>query len=153
MNVLVTGAAGFIGSHLAERLRARGDTVIGFDNFDPFYERAVKERNLRALAGDAGFRLVEGELRRPADLAAALAQPLDAVVHLAALAGVRPSLLEPARFWEVNVMGTVNLLEACRQRGVGRVVFASSVPIRSRLTPPPSGPASSWPGTRTTCTA
>jgi UDP-glucuronate 4-epimerase len=124
MNVLVTGAAGFIGSHLAERLRARGDTVVGFDNFDPFYERAIKERNLRELT--AGFRLVEGDLRKPADLAKAFTEPPDAVVHLAALAGVRPSLLEPARFWEVNVMGTLNLLEACRASGVRRVVFASS---------------------------
>ena len=128
MNVLLTGAAGFIGSHTAERLRARGDTVTGLDNFDAFYPRPVKERNLAALAGDPGFRLCEGDLRAPADIAAALdaAGAVDVVVHLAALAGVRPSLLQPARFWEVNVTGTLNLVEACRARGITRMVFASS---------------------------
>lgn len=125
MHVLVTGAAGFIGSHTAERLRARGDTVVGFDNFDPFYPRAIKEQNLAGLRGDAGFGLREGDLRAPAEVAAAI-EGVDAVVHLAALAGVRPSLAEPARFWEVNVGGTLNLLEACRARGITRVVFASS---------------------------
>jgi UDP-glucuronate 4-epimerase len=128
MHVLVTGAAGFVGSHLAERLRARGDTVVGFDNFDSFYPRAVKERNLAGLRADPGFRLIEGDLRSPADLARAFAEagPLDAVVHLAALAGVRPSLLDPARFYEVNVMGTLHLLEACHARRLRRIVFASS---------------------------
>ena len=63
MNVFLTGAAGFIGSHLAERLRARGDRVIGLDSFDPFYPRPVKERNLAGLRGDAGFTLIEGDLR------------------------------------------------------------------------------------------
>jgi UDP-glucuronate 4-epimerase len=125
MNVLVTGAAGFIGSHLCERLRARGDTVVGFDNFDAFYPRAVKERNLTALQADAGFRLVEGDLRQPADLAQAV-RGVDAVVHLAALAGVRPSLLDPVRFYEVNVLGTLHLFEACRAAGIRRIVFASS---------------------------
>src|SRR5687767_11470836 len=71
MHVLITGAAGFIGSNLAERLRARGDTVIGLDNFDAFYPRAVKERNLARLREDTGFRLVEGDLRTAADVAAA----------------------------------------------------------------------------------
>jgi UDP-glucuronate 4-epimerase len=127
MNVLVTGAAGFIGSNLAERLRERGDTVIGFDNFDVFYPRPVKERNLARLRADAGFRLVEGDLRNPADVAGLLdSGHIDAVVHLAALAGVRPSLMDPARFYDVNVMGTLNLLEGCRARGINRVVFASS---------------------------
>jgi UDP-glucuronate 4-epimerase len=128
MKVLLTGAAGFIGSHLAERLCARGDTVVGFDNFDLFYPRAVKERNLSVLRAQAGFRLVEGDLRQPADLARALDQagPVDAVVHLAALAGVRPSLLDPVRFYDVNVMGTLHLFEACRARGIRRIVFASS---------------------------
>jgi UDP-glucuronate 4-epimerase len=127
MVVLITGSAGFIGSHLAERLTARGDRVIGFDNFDAFYPRAVKERNLESLRARPSFSLVEGDLRAPADVARALTGgPVDVVVHLAALAGVRPSLREPERFYDVNVMGTVRLLEACRQAGVRRVVFASS---------------------------
>jgi UDP-glucuronate 4-epimerase len=124
MHVLVTGAAGFIGSNLAERLRQRGDTVVGFDSFDPFYPRAVKERNLARLRADSGFQLVEGDLRNPAQVAPVV-RGVDAVVHLAALAGVRPSLLDPVRFFEVNVMGTLHLLEACRGQ-VKRVVFASS---------------------------
>jgi UDP-glucuronate 4-epimerase len=139
MKVLLTGAAGFIGSHLAERLRARGDGVVGFDNFDRFYPRAFKERNLAGLRDDAGFTLVEGDLLRPADVERALDQagPVDAVVHLAALAGVRPSLQEPARFWEVNVIGTLNLLAALRGRGVGRLVFASSSSVYGLDSQPP----------------
>ena len=99
MRILVTGAAGFIGSHLCERLCARGDEVVGLDNFDPFYPRAVKEQNLaRPARATRQFRLRRGRhSRRGGDLARAFggARP-DAVVHLAALAGVRPSLADPA---------------------------------------------------------
>jgi len=127
MRVLLTGAAGFIGSHLAERLCARGDEVVGFDNFDAFYPRAIKERNLTALAGRPGFTLVEGDVTSAADLASAFgaARP-DVVVHLAALAGVRPSIAAPLRYGEVNVIGTQRVLEACAAHGVRRLVFASS---------------------------
>jgi UDP-glucuronate 4-epimerase len=128
MDILVTGAAGFIGSHLAERLVARGDRVIGFDNFDDFYPRAVKERNLAGLRRNPAFRLVEGDLTDPSDITAALdtAGHLDAVVHLAALAGVRPSIKNPQRYWTVNVTGTLHLFSLCRDRGIKRVVFGSS---------------------------
>ena len=127
MRIIVTGAAGFIGSHLAERLCARGDDVVGFDNFDPFYPRAVKERGLAALMTNRRFSLVEGDLRAPDDLARAFAgPPPDAVIHLAALAGVQPSLVDPARYADVNVTGTVRVAEACRARGVQRLLFASS---------------------------
>jgi len=138
MRVLVTGAAGFIGSHLAERLAARGDDVVGFDNFDGFYPRAVKERNLAGLASSPRFALVEGDLRAPADLsrAFAAARP-DAVVHLAALAGVRPSLADPARYADVNVLGTVRVTEAARAHGVRRVVFASSSSVYGADSEPP----------------
>ena len=128
MRVLLTGAAGFIGSHLAERLCGRGDRVTGFDNFDPFYPRAVKERNLAGLLGRKDFTLVEGDLTDPHDVdqAFAVAGPVDTVVHLAALAGVRPSIANPGRYWNVNVNGTLHLLQICHERGVKRVVFASS---------------------------
>jgi UDP-glucuronate 4-epimerase len=128
MNVLLTGAAGFIGSHLAERLCGRGDRVTGFDNFDPFYPREVKERNLAGLAERKGFSLVEGDLTDPHDVdqAFAIAGRVDAVVHLAALAGVRPSIASPGRYWNVNVNGTLQLLHACHARGVGHIVLASS---------------------------
>ncbi len=126
MVVLVTGCAGFIGSHLAERLTARGDRVVGLDSFDHFYAREIKERNLQALRVGPSFSLVEGDLRDPATVERALGAGVEVVVHLAALAGVRPSLREPGRFYDVNVMGTLNLLEAAQRAGVRRIVFASS---------------------------
>jgi len=128
MNILLTGAAGFIGSHLAERLCGRGDRVTGLDNFDPFYPREVKERNVAGLLARKDFRLVEGDLTDPHDVdqAFALAGHVDAVVHLAALAGVRPSIASPGRYWNVNVNGTLHLLHECRERGVKRIIFASS---------------------------
>jgi UDP-glucuronate 4-epimerase len=127
MRILVTGAAGFIGSHLCERLCARGDDVVGFDNFDPFYPRDVKQANLEAPARSPRFSFVEGDLRAEADVGRALAAARpDVVVHLAALAGVRPSLADPARYAEVNVVGTQRLAAACRAGGIARFVFASS---------------------------
>lgn len=124
--ILLTGAAGFIGSHLAERLVAGGHEVIGLDAFDAFlYPAAVKERNVAGLADRPGFRLMRGDLLDAA-LCAELAAGCDRVVHLAALAGVRPSIAEPARYARTNVEGTVNLLEACRAAGVRRFAFASS---------------------------
>jgi UDP-glucuronate 4-epimerase len=122
---LVTGAAGFIGSHLSERLVARGDEVVGLDNFDPFYAPADKERNLRGLAASPRFRLIRGDIRdRP--LVDGLMPGVDAVVHLAARAGVRPSIRDPELYQSVNLEGTVKLLESCRAHGVRRFVFASS---------------------------
>jgi UDP-glucuronate 4-epimerase len=138
MLVLVTGAAGFIGSHVAERLCARGDDVIGFDNFDAFYPRAVKEANLGALRRTPRFSLVEGDLRDPAALERAFAgRRPDVVVHLAALAGVRPSLAEPARYADVNVTGTQRVVDAARAHEVPRFVFASSSSVYGRDSQPP----------------
>ncbi len=129
MKVLVTGAAGFIGSHLVERLCGRGDSVIGFDNFDPFYARARKEANLAGVPERADFHLQEGDLRSSADIARAFEiapGAIDVVVHLAALAGIRPSVVDPERFYDVNVMGTLRLIEAAKRAGCRRLVFASS---------------------------
>ncbi len=131
MKILLTGAAGFIGSHLAQRLCARGERVTGFDNFDAFYGRDVKQRNLAELAAPttaARWAFVEGDITDDADLARAFAAAAgpDVVVHLAALAGVRPSIAQPLRYQHVNVTGTMKVLQACRARGVRRVVFASS---------------------------
>jgi UDP-glucuronate 4-epimerase len=123
----VTGAAGFIGSWLTERLLERGDRVVGFDNFDPFYDRAIKERNLEAAMTASGFELVEGDLRDPAAVSALFrGEGYDAVVHLAARAGVRPSLEDPAGYCETNLTGTAYLLEAMRAADCRRLVFASS---------------------------
>jgi UDP-glucuronate 4-epimerase len=125
--ILVTGAAGFIGSWLTERLLERGDRVVGFDNFDPFYDRSIKERNLAVARRSDAFRLVEGDLRDPGAVRALFSDgACDAVAHLAARAGVRPSLADPAGYYETNLIGTANLLEAMRESGCGRLVFASS---------------------------
>ena len=128
MRVLLTGAAGFIGSHLAERLLARGHEVVGLDAFDPFYDPALKERNVARMLGRPGFTLARGDILDSA-LVARLARPsapVDVCCHLAALAGVRPSVADPLRYHRVNVDGTLVLLEACRAAGVPRFVFASS---------------------------
>jgi UDP-glucuronate 4-epimerase len=138
MRIFVTGAAGFIGSHLAERLCARGDEVVGFDNFDPFYPRATKELNLAALRGQARFTFVEGDIRDAAAVGRAFGDGrFDVAVHLAALAGVRPSLAEPARYADVNLVGTQRVLDAARAAGVRRFVFASSSSVYGGDSEPP----------------
>jgi UDP-glucuronate 4-epimerase len=124
--ILLTGAAGFIGSHLAERLLAEGDEVTGLDAFDEtLYPASIKERNAAALAQDAKFTLVRGTIEDAA-LLGEVAPGHDLVVHLAALAGVRPSLRQPHRYARVNVEGTIHVLEACRAAGISRMIFASS---------------------------
>jgi UDP-glucuronate 4-epimerase len=120
MRILLTGGAGFIGSHLLERLLARGDQVAVIDDFNDYYDPALKRRNLPR----GGFRLHERDIRGAADLVAS--EKPDVLVHLAARAGVRPSLADPALYDSVNVGGTLALLEACRKTGVPRFVFASS---------------------------
>lgn len=127
-SVLVTGCAGFIGSHLCERLLAEGYQVVGLDNFDPFYDRALKEGNMGGFLQHPQFRFHHLDLRAGAG---ALTQALgsttfDLVVHLAAKAGVGPSVREPAAYLENNVLGTTHLLEWMRQQGVGKLFFASS---------------------------
>lgn len=125
--VLVTGAAGFIGSTLVERLLAEGREVVGLDSFDPFYPEAHKQRNLTTALAQPRFRLVRGDIRDE-ELVAALfrAEGFDGVVHLAALAGVRPSLERPSLYADVNVRGSSVVFEAAARFGKPRVVFASS---------------------------
>jgi UDP-glucuronate 4-epimerase len=127
MNHLVTGGAGFIGSHLVERLLAEGHRVTCLDNFDDFYDPALKRRNLTQALKDSKFCLVEGDLRDE-DLLHKLfpEEKIEIVAHLAARAGVRPSIENPLLYADVNVRGTLNLLEACKKHKVRRVVFASS---------------------------
>jgi UDP-glucuronate 4-epimerase len=127
LNVFVTGAAGFIGSHVAEALLSRGDRVWGLDNFDPFYDRAVKERNIAVLRERPGFSFQEGDIRDAASLGRwGDGTGADAVIHLAAKAGVRPSVADPAGYADVNVNGTIRVLEWARDRQVPKVLFASS---------------------------
>ena len=134
--VLVTGSAGFIGSHLGEALLARGDEVVGIDNFDPFYPREVKERNLAHLEGKPGFRFQELDLLAT-DAIARLLTPESVVVHLAAKAGVRPSLAAPLEYVRTNLLGTQSLLDAARAAGVSRIVFGSSSSVYGNDTQPP----------------
>jgi UDP-glucuronate 4-epimerase len=138
MVIFVTGAAGFIGSHLAERLCGRGDDVIGLDNFDAFYARADKERNLAKLRSEPKFTFVEGDIRDADVLDRVFGERHpEVVVHLAALAGVRPSLADPVRYADVNVIGTQRVFDACRAHGVGRLVFGSSSSVYGRDSEPP----------------
>ena len=128
MKILITGVAGFIGSHLTDRLLAEGHTVVGIDNFDPFYPRRAKEENLHSARQHERFTFVEADIRSNEDLKGLVADlsGCDAVAHLAAKAGVRPSLEDPAGYHETNVVGTANVLELARQLGVKQFVFASS---------------------------
>jgi len=124
MKVLVTGGAGFIGSHLCQRLLARGEQVTVLDNFNDFYAPALKRANAALLQG---ARIVEGDIRdAPAVGELFRAGAFDAVVHLAAMAGVRPSLVDPLHYSDVNVRGTQILLRELEQRPGVRFVFASS---------------------------
>ncbi len=126
-HVLVTGGAGFIGSHLVERLLADGNRVSIIDNFDEFYDPAAKRRNIEASLSHAECRLYEGDIREISTLDSAWSrEPIDIVVHLAARAGVRPSIQNPTLYADVNVVGTVKLLDAARKRGCKKFVFASS---------------------------
>jgi UDP-glucuronate 4-epimerase len=134
--ILVTGAAGFIGSHLSEALIARGDEVIGIDNFDPFYPRPIKERNLEGLQDQKGFTFKELDLLDRAALQGLLT-PDAVVVHLAAKAGVRPSLAAPLDYVRANLLGTQSVVDAARGAGVSRFVFGSSSSVYGNDTPPP----------------
>jgi UDP-glucuronate 4-epimerase len=134
--LLVTGAAGFIGSHLIEALAAQGDEVIGVDNFDPFYPRAMKERNLAEMGRVPKFSFREQDMLDVAALRERLT-PETVIVHLAAKAGVRPSLADPVGYARANVTGTAAVLEAARQAGVSRIVFGSSSSVYGDSTPVP----------------
>lgn len=130
LTILITGGAGFIGSHLCERLILRGERVVAVDNFDTFYPAAIKRANLAALAGHPRFTLIEEDIREPEAVGAAVRragiESLDVIVHLAARAGVRPSIQAPLVHAKVNFEGTAAMLELDRTMGSGRFVFGSS---------------------------
>jgi len=128
MNFLVTGGAGFIGSHVCERLLRNGHGVWAFDDLNPFYDPQFKRRNLREIQSLAKpFEFIHGDITDAAALAGIFSSvKFDQVIHLAARAGVRPSLEQPALYQRVNVEGTVNVLEAARKSGVKKIIIASS---------------------------
>lgn len=137
--VLVTGAAGFIGSHLSAALLRCGCRVTGIDNFDPFYDRACKQENIRRVQAVANrFNLVEADIRDAAAMQEIFAKTRPtAVFHIAALAGVRQSIADPARYASVNVDGLIAILDAARAAECGNIVFASSSSVYGNCTKVP----------------
>jgi len=130
MNILLTGCAGFIGSHTLDKLMAGGHHVVGVDNFDPYYDLALKRANLAPHQKNDRFQFIEGDLAE-ADTCSKILQlaagsKFDAILHLAAKAGVRPSIADPVGYQRANVIATQNLLEFAREQGIRQFVFASS---------------------------
>lgn len=135
--VFVTGGAGFIGSHLADRLAADGARVVVYDNFDPYYARDLKVANVAPLVESGRAALIEADIRDGAAMRSALQQAHpDVVVHLAARPGVRPSFDIPEVYFDINVGGTLNVLRACEEAGITRMVFASSSSVYGSVSEP-----------------
>lgn len=134
--VVVTGGAGFIGSHLCRALLDQGSHVVAIDNFDPFYPREIKERGISTILERDGFQLVEADIRNT-PVVTEIFEGASSVVHLAARAGVRPSIDDPQGYMSVNVEGTASVLEACRLSGVTNFVFGSSSSVYGDSTPAP----------------
>ncbi|TFG50284.1 MAG: SDR family NAD(P)-dependent oxidoreductase [Candidatus Brocadiia bacterium] len=126
MKILVTGAAGFIGSHLCERLLKQGQTVVGVDNFDEFYDPQVKRNNISACLNNVDFKLIEADIRDSKTMEELVGSGFNAIIHLAARAGVRPSIEQPMLYNDVNINGTMVLLEAATKKNIKKFVFASS---------------------------
>lgn len=127
MNILITGGAGFIGSHLSEKIIKLGHQVICIDNFNDYYDPAIKEHNLKNIIDNKNFILYRADiLDKKAVTEIFSSNHIDIVIHLAARAGVRPSISNAALYEKVNVEGTLNLLECCREKAINRFIFASS---------------------------
>lgn len=131
---LVTGGAGFIGSHLSERLLKEGNKVLVIDNFNNYYDPEIKRKNVEEVKKTCidnnisldNYKVFEGDIRDKEFLREVFSNKIDSIMHLAAMAGVRPSIEDPSLYYDVNITGTVNLLERCRETGVKQFVFASS---------------------------
>ncbi|GET33101.1 epimerase [Prolixibacter bellariivorans] len=157
--VLVTGCAGFIGSHLCESLLNKGFRVIGIDNFDPFYSRVVKEQNLLNFIGHPYFSFVELDLADKDDLATFMSDKSpDVIVHLAGKAGVRPSIDDPAGYIRANITATQNILDIMKEKGIRKMAFASSSSVYGNCPETPfredmdvSNPVSPYAFTKKSC--
>src|ERR1043165_10122020 len=138
MKIVVTGGAGFIGSHECEHLLARGHAVTALDNFDPHYSPALKRANLSQALAHPRFTLVEGDFGDK-DCATSLLKDggFDMVLHLGAHAGVRPSIADPLKYERVNVAGSIVLLEAMREFGPRKIVAGSTSSVYGNITPVP----------------
>lgn len=138
MRILVTGGAGFIGSHVSDRLVARGDEIVIVDSFDPFYDPAIKHRNISGVLSSDRASLIEADIADTDAIDTQLGdKPIDAIVHLAARAGVRPSLERPRDYIRTNIEGTQALLDLARRRQINRFVFGSSSSVYGDDTPVP----------------
>ena len=126
MRALITGAAGFIGSHLTERLLADGWQVTGLDNFDHFYDPQIKRCNIADCLENKNFQLIEADIRDSAACDSTIGSGIDIIIHLAARAGVRPSIADPTLYADVNINGTMTLLEAAKNHNVKKFIFGSS---------------------------
>jgi len=127
-SIFITGVAGFLGSHLAEKLLKEGHRVTGVDNFDPFYPKKTKQKNLAHCLSNNKFRFLELDIRNVEELNA-IEGNWDILIHIAAKAGVLPSVKNPLEYISVNINGTINLLEFIRHRGIKKYLFASSSSI------------------------
>ena len=133
-SILVTGGAGFIGSHLSERLLKEGNKVIVIDNFNDYYDPNIKRNNIEEVRKTClrnnisldNYKIYEGDIRDTEFLKEVFSNKIDSIMHLAAMAGVRPSIQDPSLYYDVNITGTVNLLEKCRENNIKQFVFASS---------------------------
>jgi nucleoside-diphosphate-sugar epimerase len=134
--ILVTGCAGFIGSSLCERLIAEGYSVIGIDNFDPFYSREIKEGNLSLLNSKKSFRFYELDITKKNHLFS-INESFDVIIHLAAKAGIHHSILNPTAYLNVNIQGTLNVLDFMLSKDVRRIVFGSSSSVYGDNSIPP----------------
>lgn len=159
MHCLVTGGAGFIGSHLCEALLAQGHTVVALDNFNDYYDPRLKWRNLAPLAQRPGFTVVEGDILDLGKLQSLFgANSFEAIIHLAARAGVRPSIAQPMLYEQVNIQGTMNLLEMARQHQVPKFILGSTSSVygENRKVPfseddPVDNPISPYAATKKAC--
>ena len=130
IKILVTGIAGFIGSNLGEHLIKGDFKIIGIDNFDPFYDQITKMNNLELLSKASGFNFYEADIRDISSLRSVFnTEKPEIIIHLAAKAGIRPSLKDPKTYYDVNVMGTLNILEMMKEFNVSKMIFGSSSSI------------------------
>lgn len=135
--VLVTGCAGFIGSHVCEKLLEAGYGVLGIDNFDPFYDRRLKEANMAELQQHPEFHFYEADIRDAEFYADFADEAIQLVVHLAGKAGVRPSLEDPAGYLQTNILGTQHVLDYMKRQGIRDLIFASSSSVYGNSSPAP----------------